>query len=127
MANSFELFTTPGFERDIKRMSKKNPSAIKQIHSLISFLKIDPYFAIEYPAVLLRGLLPQNKLARRDTLQSCCRVVYNSSSSHDIKKLTAVEHGEGQFRIRSGNYRLRYDIFGKNVVLYSARDRKEAY
>lgn len=94
MANSFELFTTPGFERDIKRMSKKNPSAIKQIQSLISFLKIDPY---------------------------------NSSSSHDIKKLTAVEPGEGQFRIRSGNYRLRYDIFGKNVVLYSARDRKEVY
>jgi mRNA-degrading endonuclease RelE of RelBE toxin-antitoxin system len=51
----------------------------------------------------------------------------NQTGHHDIKKLTAVKHGEGQWRIRSGDYRLRYDIFGTDVVLYSFRHRKEAY
>lgn len=51
---------------------------------------------------------------------------YNSSRQHDIKKLTGVKPGRGQWRIRSGDYRLRYDIFGTDV-LYSLRHRKEAY
>jgi len=52
---------------------------------------------------------------------------YNRSRAHDIKKLLGVMPGAGQFRIRSGNFRLRYDIFGNEVLLHSIRDRKEAY
>jgi len=52
---------------------------------------------------------------------------YNSTHRHHIKKLLGVAQGKGQWRIRSGNYRLRYDIFDKTVVLYSIRDRKDAY
>jgi mRNA-degrading endonuclease RelE of RelBE toxin-antitoxin system len=52
---------------------------------------------------------------------------YNYRGQHDIKKLTGVPPGEGQWRIRSGKYRLRYDIFGNDVVLYAFSHRKEAY
>jgi addiction module RelE/StbE family toxin len=52
---------------------------------------------------------------------------YNINKQYDIKKLAGVEKGEGQWRIRTGNYRLRYDIYEKEVVLHSFRHRKEAY
>jgi mRNA-degrading endonuclease RelE of RelBE toxin-antitoxin system len=52
---------------------------------------------------------------------------YNRSRRHQIKKLTACEVGEGQWRIRWKEYRLRYDILGSDVLLYSFRHRKEAY
>jgi mRNA-degrading endonuclease RelE of RelBE toxin-antitoxin system len=52
---------------------------------------------------------------------------YNRSGKHAIKKLAGLKPGEGQWRIRAGDYRLRYDIFGHDVVLYALRHRKEAY
>jgi len=52
---------------------------------------------------------------------------YNHTRRHDIEKLTEVPLGKGQWRIRSGDYRLRYDISGQDVILYSLRHRKEAY
>jgi addiction module RelE/StbE family toxin len=52
---------------------------------------------------------------------------YNSSRRYDIKKLKDVPVGEGQWRIRVGKYRLRYDIIGTDVILYSFKHRKEAY
>jgi mRNA-degrading endonuclease RelE of RelBE toxin-antitoxin system len=52
---------------------------------------------------------------------------YNTTGTHDIKKLKGKKPGQGLWRIRKGSYRLRYDIFGTDVVLYSFDDRKEAY
>ena len=52
---------------------------------------------------------------------------YNLSRRYDIKKLKGIKSGEGQFRIRSKQYRLRYDIFGQDVVLYSFRHCKDIY
>lgn len=52
---------------------------------------------------------------------------YNITRQHDIKKLHQVKPGEGQWRIRSGDYRLRYDIIEHAVFLHSIRHRKEAY
>jgi mRNA-degrading endonuclease RelE of RelBE toxin-antitoxin system len=52
---------------------------------------------------------------------------YNISGRHNIKKLTNVSKGEGQWRIRMGKYRLRYDIINEDVVLHSLSHRKEAY
>src|SRR6266404_8978831 len=48
---------------------------------------------------------------------------YNKSGRHDIKKLTGLKPGEGQWRIRAGDYRLRYDIFGRDVVLFDTGGR----
>lgn len=51
----------------------------------------------------------------------------NTSRKHSIKKLTDVEVGNGQWRIRSGVYRLRYDIDANIVTLHSINHRKDAY
>ena len=51
----------------------------------------------------------------------------NVTRSHDIKRLKDVKPGEGRFRIRKGEWRLRYDVSGRDVVLHSFRHRREAY
>ena len=52
---------------------------------------------------------------------------HNRSGDHKIRKLSGLKPGEGQWRIRWRDYRLRYDIFGDEVVLHSFRHRKQAY
>jgi mRNA-degrading endonuclease RelE of RelBE toxin-antitoxin system len=52
---------------------------------------------------------------------------YNLSRRYDIKKLKGIKPGQGQFRIRIRDYRVRYDIFGQDVVLYSFRHRRDIY
>ncbi len=52
---------------------------------------------------------------------------HNISRQHNVKKLTTVASGDGQWRIRSGVYRLRYDIEGNRVLLHSINHRKDAY
>jgi len=52
---------------------------------------------------------------------------HNRSGQHQIKKLAGLKPGEGQWRVRWRDYRLRYDIFGNEVVLHSFRHRKDAY
>jgi mRNA-degrading endonuclease RelE of RelBE toxin-antitoxin system len=52
---------------------------------------------------------------------------HNRSGQHKIKKLADYKAGDGQWRIRWKEYRLRYDIVGSDVILYSFRHRKDAY
>jgi mRNA-degrading endonuclease RelE of RelBE toxin-antitoxin system len=52
---------------------------------------------------------------------------HNRTGRHKIKKLTGVKLGEGQWRIRWRDYRLRYDIIGRDVVLHTFRHRREVY
>jgi addiction module RelE/StbE family toxin len=52
---------------------------------------------------------------------------YNHTGRHKIKKLAGVKPGDGQWRVRWRDYRMRYDIHGKEVVLHAFRHRKEAY
>jgi len=51
----------------------------------------------------------------------------NLEGRADIRKLADVPSGEGQFRLRAGDYRLRYDVVGDDVVLHSMRPRGKAY
>jgi hypothetical protein len=45
-----------------------------------------------------------------------------------IRKLVGVAEGEGQYRLRLGRWRLRYDIEGREVVLhYVGLRREETY
>lgn len=52
---------------------------------------------------------------------------HNLSKHCDIKKLNDVPFGMGKWRIRSGNYRFRYEIDGAKVVLLSVKNRKDCY
>jgi mRNA-degrading endonuclease RelE of RelBE toxin-antitoxin system len=52
----------------------------------------------------------------------------NRSGSHDIKKLTNVARGEGQWRLAIGRFRFRYDIYDQDVVLqYCGLRREDTY
>ena len=94
MPQSFQVVISPAFERDARRVTRRNPETADLLEELIAVLEEDPY---------------------------------NRAAQHDIRKLTGVKPGKGQWRIRQGDYRLRYDIFRRDVVLYSLRHRKEAY
>ena len=53
---------------------------------------------------------------------------HNRTGRLPIKKLAGVKPGEGQYRLRMGRWRFRYDIFGADVVLhYCGLRREETY
>ncbi len=52
---------------------------------------------------------------------------YNFKKQRDIKKLGGIKHGEGRFRIRLGDWRIRYDIEKDIIILYSFKNRKDGY
>ena len=52
----------------------------------------------------------------------------NLMRSHQIKKLPDVALGDGQYRLRLGRWRFRYDIYGQEVVLtYCGLRREDTY
>jgi mRNA-degrading endonuclease RelE of RelBE toxin-antitoxin system len=50
---------------------------------------------------------------------------YNRTHSHAIKKLAGVAAGDGQYRIRSGRFRFRYDLSEQVVYLKACSLRRE--
>jgi mRNA-degrading endonuclease RelE of RelBE toxin-antitoxin system len=50
---------------------------------------------------------------------------YNRSRHYLIKKLQGVQADDGQYRIRSGRFRFRYDIEGQSVYLKACSLRRE--
>jgi mRNA-degrading endonuclease RelE of RelBE toxin-antitoxin system len=53
---------------------------------------------------------------------------YNKRGKHAIKKLQGVPAGEGQYRLRSGKFRFRYDVANREVVLlYCGLRREDTY
>jgi mRNA-degrading endonuclease RelE of RelBE toxin-antitoxin system len=53
---------------------------------------------------------------------------HNKSQKYQIKKLQGVSAGEGQYRLRSGRFRFRYDITELEVVLlYCGLRREDTY
>ena len=50
---------------------------------------------------------------------------YNRSRQFSIKKLEAVSANDGQYRIRVGRFRFRYDIDGQTVYLKTCSLRRE--
>lgn len=51
---------------------------------------------------------------------------YNHRGGHPIRKLVAVKPGEGQWRLRLGRWRFRYDIEDTEVVLCFCGRRDES-
>jgi mRNA-degrading endonuclease RelE of RelBE toxin-antitoxin system len=67
-----------------------------------------------------KALGKQNKefIARyREAIAIFAEDPYNHGRAHRIKKLVAIQPGEGQWRLRLGRWRFRYDIEASEVVL----------
>lgn len=52
-------------------------------------------------------------------------LIQDPFSARDLKKLTNVKFG--RWRLRIGDYRLRYDIVGEEIRLRIIRHRKDVY
>jgi mRNA-degrading endonuclease RelE of RelBE toxin-antitoxin system len=50
---------------------------------------------------------------------------HNSTNKYPIKKLSSVSPGDGQYRLRSGRFRFRYDVVGKEARLHYCGLRRE--
>ena len=50
---------------------------------------------------------------------------FNRSRQYAVKKLVAVPAREGQYRVRSGRFRFRYDVEGQTVYLKACSLRRE--
>ncbi len=60
-----------------------------------------------------------------DALQILQDDPVNRSGAHPIRKLERVTVGEGQYRLRLGRWRFRYDIIAREVVLHYCGLRRE--
>ena len=80
---------------------------------------------------LLKKLAPRHPdLVERfeEAIASLSRDPYNKTGRYAIKKLQGVSAGEGQYRLRSGRFRFRYDIAEREVVLlYCGLRREDTY
>ena len=77
---------------------------------------------------LLRSLLrhhPELASRYRDALHILRVDPHNRSRTQSIRKLEAVGSGEGEYRLRLGRWRFRYDISGNEVVLHYCGLRRE--
>lgn len=88
-------------------------------------LKTTPTFEKGFTALIKRD--KELKIRFIELLEILRNDPYNISRQYDIKKLSGITKGGGQWRIRTGKYRLRYDIFGDEMLLHSFKHRKEAY
>jgi mRNA-degrading endonuclease RelE of RelBE toxin-antitoxin system len=63
-----------------------------------------------------------------DAILVLARDPHNKSGAYPIKKLQGVQPGEGQYRLRSGRFRFRYDIAEREVILmYCGLRREDTY
>jgi len=84
-----------------------------------------PAFEREFRAIAKRDASMPSIL--EELIDTLSHDPHNRSGRHKIKKLAGLKPGEGQWRLRWRDYRLRYDILGEEVVLHSFRHRKDAY
>ena len=75
----------------------------------------------------LRKRFPRVHASYEGALQILETDPFNLEKRANIAKLVDVRPGEGQFRLRLGDWRLRCDVVGEDVVLHSMRPRSESY
>ena len=78
---------------------------------------------------LARSLRKQHPGVFTDQLETALATLgedpHNRSGHHPIRRLQGVAEGEGQYRLRLGRWRFRYDILRNEVVLHYAGLRRE--
>lgn len=91
------------------------------------------YFNVSYSSAFDRDAKKLRKKDKKITeiVDTASKILqddpFNAKQIKNIKKLVDVEKGDGPWRIRFGDYRIRYDIIGKNVALHSIKNRKDIY
>jgi hypothetical protein len=77
---------------------------------------------------LLLKRQPKFDAAQRSAFATLGLDATNRSGSKDIRKLTNVPRGEGQWRLAIGRFRFRYDVYGQEVtLLYCGLRREDTY
>lgn len=74
----------------------------------------------------LLGRHPALLDVHKDVLSILSEDPYNRRRQHPIKKLRDVPAGKGQYRVRIGRWRFRYDIDDDTVVLMACGLRDES-
>jgi hypothetical protein len=74
---------------------------------------------------MLRKRQPKFNAAQKRAFEILGQDPTNRSGSHDIKKLTDVAQGDGQWRLAVGRFRFRYDIYDQDVILHYCGLRRE--
>lgn len=82
-----------------------------------------PSFELVFTPTFTRDLRRLNSQVRRRVLRRLDQLEVNPYIN--CTKLTNVDIGV--FRIRVGNWRVRYDVEGKQVILHRVRHRREVY
>lgn len=88
-------------------------------------IKVTPAFQKNFNSITKRNKSLQEKFAT--PIGRLSLDPYNISGQYDIKKLTGIHEGDGQWRMRIGDYRIRYDVLDRDVVLHSITYRKNTY
>jgi mRNA-degrading endonuclease RelE of RelBE toxin-antitoxin system len=89
-------------------------------------VQVTPQF--ERLARKLQNAHPQFRKLLADTLTILESDPHNVTQTHAIRKLTGVRPGEGQYRLRAGRFRFRYDISRKQVwLVYCGLRREDTY
>ena len=77
---------------------------------------------------LLKKLAPKHpELVERfeEALEILSLDPFNKSHKYPTKKLNEVAAGEGQYRLRSGRFRFRYDVAERELVMHYCGLRRE--
>lgn len=78
----------------------------------------------------LVGKHPDVKMVLVEVAEALRDDPFNRSRQHQIKKLEDVEPGDGQYRLRLGRWRIRYDIFKEKhevVLVFVGLRREDTY
>lgn len=92
MTATFQVRTTPHFDRLVRRLHRHHGDLAGRYAEALETLQTDPL---------------------------------NRSGAHPIRKLEAIRPGEGQYRLRLGRWRFRYDVIDKGVILHYCGLRRE--
>jgi mRNA-degrading endonuclease RelE of RelBE toxin-antitoxin system len=92
-----------------------------------------PFLVLTTPAFdrLAKGLAKRHPEFREILANAVATLALdplNIRRERQIKKLIGPARGEGQYRLRVGRWRFRYDVDGRNVVLhYTGLRREDTY
>ena len=80
----------------------------------------------EYKIVLTKTYLRDSKKLEANIIRRIIEAIeILKTNPYQGRKLSSAEIGK--WRLRVGNYRIRYDIEDKDIILYRVRHRKDIY